>query len=133
MDRGTKCFVTREWWVEHGASRIYGVLHLPEGAARGFVTYAFDFCGGSPESRSTGVTTECSIRTEEADLPAALGAMPAEFFCACGDTRAGHAVMALGEAQLRDMIAKREPAEVYHHLCGNRFGFSPDGLATMLG
>ncbi|WP_269594767.1 Hsp33 family molecular chaperone HslO [Olsenella profusa] len=75
----------------------------------------------------------CSIRTEEADLPAALGAMPAEFFCARGDARAGRAVMALGEAQHRDMIAKREPAEVYHHLCGNRFGFSPNGLATMLG
>lgn len=126
MDRDTKRFVTRELWVEHGVSRIYGVLHLPKGAehgtplpavicshffggthrtsskyaralaTQGFVIYAFDFCGGSPESRSTGVTTDCSIRTEEADLPAALGAMPAEFFCACGDARAGHAVMALG-------------------------------------
>ena len=31
MDRDTKRFVTRELWVEHGVSRIYGVLHLPKG------------------------------------------------------------------------------------------------------
>ena len=87
--------------------RIFGVLYLPEGvnadaprpavicshilggtyknsgkyaremASRGYVAYAFDFCGGSNESRSSGKTTESSIKTEAADLSAVLDAIRA--------------------------------------------------------
>ena len=41
-------------------------------AARGYVVYCFDFCGGSPGSRSDGTTLEMSIFTEQADLEAVL-------------------------------------------------------------
>lgn len=92
----------RELWVERDGMRIFGVLFVPEGASaqhprpavicshilgathknsgkyaremasRGYVSYAFDFCGGSVESRSSGKTTESSIKTEAADLSAVL-------------------------------------------------------------
>lgn len=41
-------------------------------AARGYVVYCFDFCGGSPGSRSDGTTLELSVFTEQADLEAIL-------------------------------------------------------------
>ena len=37
-------------------------------AAKGYVVYCFDFCGGSPDSRSDGSTLEMSIFTEQKDL-----------------------------------------------------------------
>ena len=41
-------------------------------AAKGYVVYCFDFCGGSPDSRSDGSTLEMSIFTEQADLEAVM-------------------------------------------------------------
>ena len=41
-------------------------------AQNGFVVYCFDFCGGSPESRSDGSTLEMSVFTEQADLEAVI-------------------------------------------------------------
>lgn len=41
-------------------------------AAKGYVVYCFDFCGGSPGSRSDGSTLEMSIFTEQADLEAVM-------------------------------------------------------------
>ena len=100
-------FTEQELWVERGDMRIYGVLFVPEGAtadcprpavicshvlggthessgqyakemaSRGYVAYAFDFCGGAVESRSSGKTTESSIKTEAADLSAVLDAISA--------------------------------------------------------
>lgn len=93
-------FETQELWTEREGKRIYGVLYVPQGAgdrmpallcshgfggswrscaqyaeamaARGYVVYCFDFCGGSPGSRSDGTTLEMSIFTEQADLEAVL-------------------------------------------------------------
>ncbi len=74
---------------------IYGKLHTPEGnekfpaiifshgyngdytnyeyeseffAAYGFITYHFDFCGGSNRSKSSGKSTDMTIFTEKEDL-----------------------------------------------------------------
>lgn len=37
-------------------------------AKRGFASYCFDFCGGGVKSKSSGATTEMTIRTEQCDL-----------------------------------------------------------------
>ena len=37
-------------------------------AKNGYVAYAFDFCGGSGRSQSTGASTDMTISTEKADL-----------------------------------------------------------------
>lgn len=95
-------FLERELWVERDGMRIFGMLYVPENvdahcprpavvcshilggtyknsgkyacelASRGYIAYAFDFCGGANESRSSGKTTESSIKTEAADLSAVL-------------------------------------------------------------
>lgn len=62
-----------------------------------------------------------------------LDVMGAEFHCGCDEERAGRAVLALGAAELADMVERREPAEVYCHFCGRRFEFSPDELSALLG
>lgn len=41
---------------------------LGEIAKRGVACYAYDFCGGGNRTKSTGETTEMSIRTEQRDL-----------------------------------------------------------------
>lgn len=160
MDRDTKRFVTRELWVEHGVSRIYGVLHLPKGAeqgtplpavicshffggthrtsskyaralaTQGFVIYAFDFCGGSPESRSTGVTTECSIRIEEEDLSAILDAIrdlpgvDASRVFLLGQSQGGAVSAMLAAARPQDVagLVLCYPAFVIHDDAVRRFG-----------
>ena len=58
--------------------------------------------------------------------------MPAEFYCGCDEARASRAVLALGEAELRDMIAKQETAEIYCHFCGKRHFLSPKELEDLL-
>lgn len=62
-----------------------------------------------------------------------LEALPAEFHCGCDEDRAGRAVAALGEAELRDMIEKGETAEVYCHFCGRRHYLAPDEIRALLG
>lgn len=89
-----------EMHVENGENDIYGRLYVPkEGedrmpavilshsanltadsmnayavgfAERGYVAYAFDFCGGSANSRSDGSTGDMTLFTEIADLKAVL-------------------------------------------------------------
>lgn len=96
---------SRTLWVEHDDERIFGELFVPHDAvlplpavicshqlggthqdsgeyareltAAGFVSYAFDFCGGAPDSQSTGETTKSSIQTQKADLDAVLDAVKA--------------------------------------------------------
>lgn len=46
-------------------------------ASMGFVAYAFDFCGGSRNSRSDGSTADMTVFTEVADLEAVLSAVQA--------------------------------------------------------
>lgn len=83
---------TKELYAERDGKQIYGVIYVPKGAgeqmpavifshgfagnyqvgtqyaqelaAHGYVVYCFDFCGGSPGSRSDGSTLEMSIFTE---------------------------------------------------------------------
>ena len=89
----------REMTVESGDHTLYGVAAVPdtgsppplavfshglcgsytnaaawaeELASRGIAVYAFDFYGGSEESRSGGSTLEMSVMTEAADLKAVL-------------------------------------------------------------
>lgn len=92
-----------ELWCQRGENRIYGILYRPatsEGrlplvvishgfggshsfgrpyaealAAKGYLCYTFDFCGGGNSSRSDGKTTDMSIFTERADLEAIIDQM----------------------------------------------------------
>lgn len=96
----TYFYQTQELYAQRGENRIYGVLYIPQGAGdkmpavifshgfggthavgstyaealaeKGYVVYCFDFCGGSPGSRSDGSTLEMSLFTEQADLEAVI-------------------------------------------------------------
>ena len=85
-----------ELWLESEGKKIYGKMYLPgeekdsypavilshgfnsssmlnEGyaesfAKQGYAAYVFDFCGGSPSTKSDGATTEMSVLTEYRDL-----------------------------------------------------------------
>ena len=61
-----------------------------------------------------------------------LDRMPASFRCGCDRSRAMRAVLALGRAELRDMVEKDEPAQVHCHFCGADYRFEPAELADML-
>ena len=62
-----------------------------------------------------------------------LDALPARFYCGCDHERAARVVLALGEKELREMIAAGEGAEAYCHFCGKRHYFAPDELRELLG
>lgn len=94
---------SEELWCQRGSNRIYGIMYRPENAsgrlplviishgfggshsfgspyaealaAKGYLCYTFDFCGGGNSSRSDGSTTEMSIFTERADLEAIIDQM----------------------------------------------------------
>ncbi len=99
MQNGSYQFETKEMRIRSGANQIYATLYLPQTAEKcpavimshgyggsgrdftmegnyfashGYVALAFDFCGGTPTSRSTGKTSEMSVLTEKADLLAVL-------------------------------------------------------------
>ena len=55
-----------------GGSYRAGASYAEKLAQNGYVVYCFDFCGGSPESRSDGSTLEMSVFTEQADLEAVI-------------------------------------------------------------
>ena len=136
-DEAIYAFETQELWTERDGQRIYGVLYVPQGtgdrmpallcshgfggswrscaqyaeamAARGYVVYCFDFCGGSPGSRSDGTTLEMSVFTEQADLEAVLAMAqgldfvdPDRIFLL--GTSQGGAVSALAAAEHADEI-----------------------------
>lgn len=61
-----------------------------------------------------------------------LEASAVEFHCGCNKERATRAVLALGEAELRDMVAKGETAEAHCHFCGKNHRLSPDELRVLL-
>lgn len=93
-------YITEELYARRDGNQIYGVIYIPQEAdeqmpavifshgfggnyqvgeqyaealaAKGYVVYCFDFCGGSPGSRSDGSTLEMSIFTEQADLEAVM-------------------------------------------------------------
>lgn len=94
-----------EMHVQNGENDIYGKLYIPNNAEgkmpsvvlshsanlnadsmnayatgfaeRGYVAYAFDFCGGSSKSRSTGNTDDMTLFTEISDLKAAVKSVAA--------------------------------------------------------
>lgn len=93
-------YMIEELYAEREDNQIYGVVYIPQNAGqkmpavifshgfggnyqvgaqyaealaeKGYVVYCFDFCGGSPGSRSDGSTLEMSIFTEQADLEAVI-------------------------------------------------------------
>ena len=96
-------YETQELCARRGGNDIYGVIYIPRDAGekmpavifshgfggthsvgtqyaealaqKGYVVYCFDFCGGSPGSRSDGSTLEMSVFTEQADLEAVISMM----------------------------------------------------------
>lgn len=91
---------TEELYARRDENQIYGVIYIPQEAgqqmpavifshgfggnyqvgtqyaealaAKGYVVYCFDFCGGSQGSLSDGSALEMSIFTEQADLEAVI-------------------------------------------------------------
>ena len=55
-----------------GGSYEYGVNCAKALAKKGYAVYCFDFCGGSPDSRSSGSALDMSIVTEQKDLEAVI-------------------------------------------------------------
>lgn len=160
MRNGEKQVIERELWVQRGDMRIFGMLYVPEInlaenprpavicshilggthrnsgkyalelARRGYVAYAFDYCGGSTESRSSGKTTESSIKTWAADLSAvfdAIAALPEvdnRNVFLLGQSQGG-AVSAMIAAQRTDEVAGLilfYPAFIIHSLAVDMFG-----------
>ena len=95
----------------HGfaGTHAYGAQYAEVLAGQGYVVCTFDFCGGSPSSRSDGVTTEMSIFTEQADLDAVIDAVSAleyvdaENLFLLGSSQGG-AVSALAAAERPEAI-----------------------------
>lgn len=93
-------YEAQELYAKRDENQIYGLLYVPKNAGekmpvvifshgfggnyqvgtqyaealaqKGYVVYCFDFCGGSPDSRSDGSTLDMSIFTEQADLEAVI-------------------------------------------------------------
>ena len=93
-------YETKELYTKRDENQIYGLIYVPKDAGekmpavifshgfggnyqvgtqyaealvqKGYVVYCFDFCGGSPGSRSDGSTLDMSIFTEQADLEAVI-------------------------------------------------------------
>lgn len=132
-------FVYREMTVESGDHTLYGMATIPETdsppplavfshglcgsytnasawteelASRGIAVYAFDFYGGSEESRSGGSTQEMSVMTEAEDLKAVLKAVRESGLfdngkiILIGESQGGFvsAVTAAGDRELAGMI-----------------------------
>lgn len=97
-------YTVEEKSCTRGELNIYGKLYIPEGegempavilshssslthasmnsyciefASRGYVAYAFDFCGGSADSKSDGSTLDMTVFTEVEDLEAVLAEISA--------------------------------------------------------
>lgn len=101
-------YETQELCARRSENQIYGLLYIPKDAGekmpavifshgfggnyqvgaqyaqalaqKGYVVYCFDFCGGSPESRSDGSTLDMSIFTEQADLEEVIRMMQEQPF-----------------------------------------------------
>lgn len=137
----TYAYETQELWAQRDENRIYGLIYIPQNAGeempaviishgfggshrsgaqyaqalaeRGYVVYCFDFCGGSPGSRSDGSTLEMSLFTEQADLEAviamvrALDYVDADNLFLLGTSQGGVVSALAGAAHpqdIRDMV-----------------------------
>ncbi len=129
-------FETKEIKIPHNTGQIYATLYLPqtsgkrpavimshgfggsgrdflmEGAyfaSHGWVALAFDFCGGAPNSRSTGKTSKMSVLTETEDLFAVLA------YAKSLDYVDGSHLYLLGKSQggfVTALAAAKRPADV---------------------
>lgn len=101
-------YETQELYARRDENRIYSMVYIPQYtgekmptvifshgfggnyqvgtqyakafAIKGYVVCCFDFCGGSPASRSDGSTLEMSVFTEQADLEAVIDMMKEQPF-----------------------------------------------------
>lgn len=101
-------YETKELYTKRDENQIYGLIYVPKNAGekmpavifshgfggdyqvgtqyaealvqKGYVVYCFDFCGGSPGSRSDGSTLDMSIFTEQEDLEAVIHKMQEQPF-----------------------------------------------------
>ena len=129
-----------------------GVLVAPDTSIRqagGFVVQLMPdyepFLVDELEARLAGVTSVTNLLEEGMGPSDILGhlldgldfegleASPVEFHCGCNKERAARATLALGEDELRDMVAKGETAEVHCHFCGRDHYLTPDELRALLG
>lgn len=131
-----KNIIIEELIINNGENEIYGKLYVPEGkgkhpavilshgyngtnedfvsectyfAENGYLAYAYDFCGGSAQSKSSGKSTDMTIFTEKGDLTAVYNYIenmesvdPQRIFL-CGGSQGG-LVSALAAEQLKDKV-----------------------------
>ena len=130
-------YETQELYAQRDQNQIYGLMYIPQGAGekmpavifshgfggthsvgtqyaealaqKGYVVYCFDFCGGSPESRSDGSTLEMSLFTEQADLEAVISMIQGQEYVDSSNlflmgTSQGGAVSALTGAAHKEEI-----------------------------
>ena len=132
---GGKGFIKKTIWCKNKRNqRIYGEAFIPDGtgeyplviyshgygynmsfleasrlAAAGIAVYEFDFCGGSPWSKSDGKSTEMSVLTEADDLEAVLDEMKKQDFVdedriyLCGGSQGGFVSIITGEHRQSDI------------------------------
>lgn len=131
-------YITKEMPCSYANNLIYGVIHIPqtekkklpavilshgynsshtalldvakELAQHEMITYCYDFCGGSTISKSSGKSTDMSIRTEQEDLMAVINMVRAidlvdeDNIYLYGESQGGF-VSALVAAELQSKIA----------------------------
>jgi hypothetical protein len=132
---GGKGFSKKTIWCRNKRNqRIYGEAFIPDGtgkyplviyshgygynmsfleasrlAAAGIAVYEFDFCGGSPWSKSDGKSTEMSVLTEADDLEAVLDEMKKQDFVdedriyLCGGSQGGFVSIIVGDRRQEDV------------------------------
>ena len=131
-------FTAEELWLDSGGKKVFGTLYMPDGVKKaplvvvshgfggtsqflkgygealaplGYAVYCYDFCGGSPFSRSEGKTSQMSIFTEKADLEAVLDGLCAKdnidpkHVTLIGESQGGM-VSALAAAELKERIER---------------------------
>jgi len=132
-----KELIIEEHIIETDDKTIYGTIYMPKGegkypavilshgyngvnsdfikecryfAENGYVAYAFDFCGGSTRSKSSGATTDMTLFTEKNDLLtvfeniSSLDNVDAEQIFLFGGSQGGM-VSALVAAELKEKVA----------------------------
>ena len=64
----------------HGFGYNFSYIEPEKLALNGIAVYQFDFCGGTPNSKSEGKTTEMSVMTEAEDLECVIEQMKNQIF-----------------------------------------------------
>jgi pimeloyl-ACP methyl ester carboxylesterase len=95
----------------HGYSgtNAVGKIYAESLARNGIAAYCFDFCGGSPQSKSDGETTDMSVFTEKSDLEAVVSMMQSQKFVDSNN------IFLMGESQggvISAMTAAEQPDDI---------------------